>query len=172
MIIGYPHGSSTRSAGSPRDSRHVRTAGLVPVVTMRTQPTSFQAAHGTLSAMHAVVAIFRVERPQSDEYLQFLRERIVPAVSQEPGFIAGYWINDGERSYNTLVFDSREAAESRAADVRGNAANQVAAGLVAEQIRPAKSPRTALLSVSCPSRRTEEEGSPRCPGRQVGGRAS
>jgi hypothetical protein len=66
--------------------------------------------------------------------LQFLRERIVPAVSQEPGFIAGYWINDGERSYNTLVFDSREAAEIRAADVRGNAANQLAAGLVAEQI--------------------------------------
>ena len=104
----------------------------------RAQPRAAWAEHGTFFAMHAVIAIFRVERPQSDEHLRFLRERIVPAVSQEPGFIAGYSTNDGERSYNTLVFDSREAAEFRAADVRGNAANQAAAGLVAEQITVAE----------------------------------
>jgi len=52
----------------------------------------------------------------------------VPAVSREPGFVAGYRTNDGEHSYNMIIFDSREAAEARAAGVRGNAAGQAVAG--------------------------------------------
>jgi hypothetical protein len=88
--------------------------------------------------MHAVVAVFRTEQPQTEQHYGYLRGRIVPAVSQEPGFVAGFWTNDGERSYNMIVFQTLDAAEARAADVRGNAANQAAAGLVAERITVAE----------------------------------
>ncbi len=78
--------------------------------------------------MHAVIAIFTTDQEQQERDLAFLRERIVPAVSREPGFVAGYRTNDGEHSYNMIIFDSREAAEARAAGVRGNAAGQAVAG--------------------------------------------
>jgi hypothetical protein len=85
--------------------------------------------------MHAVIAIFRSPQPaETDPSMKYLREHIVPAVSAEPDFVAGYWTHDGERNYNTLVFETREAAENRAADVRSNAANQAAFGLVVESI--------------------------------------
>jgi hypothetical protein len=44
----------------------------------------------------------------------------------------------GQRNYNTLVFDSREAAERRATDVRGNAANQTAFGIILENVTVAE----------------------------------
>lgn len=74
--------------------------------------------------MYAVVAIFRMSKPDG----------IVARVSQERGFVAGYRTHEGEHAYNMLIFDSRETAELRAEDVRGNAANQNAAGLVPERI--------------------------------------
>jgi len=77
--------------------------------------------------MHAVVAEFEMPEPQG-EHLEYL-DGIVARISQEAGFVTGYWTHDGEKAYNVLIFDSAEAAEARAADVRGNAANQRAAGL-------------------------------------------
>jgi hypothetical protein len=87
--------------------------------------------------LHAVIAIFRMDSP-GEENLRILREGIVPRVSQEDGFVAGYWTHDGERAHNILVFESLEAAEVRAEDVRGNAANQAAAGLAVERITVAE----------------------------------
>jgi hypothetical protein len=81
--------------------------------------------------MHAVVAIFAMPKP--DGVSPPLRG-IVERVSQEPGFVAGYWTHDGERAYNMLVFDSLAAAEQRAADVRGNTTNQTAAGIILERV--------------------------------------
>ena len=81
--------------------------------------------------MHAVVAIFAMPKP--DGVPPPLR-RIVDGVSSQPGFVAGYWTHDGERGYSMLVFDSLEAAERLAADVRGNTANQTAAGIVLERV--------------------------------------
>src|SRR5712691_10464247 len=65
--------------------------------------------------MHTVIAIFTTDQEHQERDLAFLRERIVPAWSREPGFVAGYRTNDGEHSYNMIIFDSREAAEARAA---------------------------------------------------------
>jgi len=77
-----------------------------------------------------------MDRP--DETQRAYLDGIVERVGQEDGFVAGYWTHDGERAYNVLVFSSPEAAELRAADVRANAVNQQAAGIVAETITVAE----------------------------------
>jgi len=87
--------------------------------------------------MYAVVAIFTAAKPDA-RGAEFLQNGIVARVSQEPGYVAGYWTHDGERAYNMLIFDSLEAAEHRADDVRGNSANQAAVGLTPEKITVAE----------------------------------
>jgi len=77
--------------------------------------------------VHAVVAIFEMDKPEGAS-LAYL-DGIVSRVSAEEGFVSGYWTHDGEKAYNLLIFDTIEAAERRAADIRQNAANQRAAGL-------------------------------------------
>ena len=81
--------------------------------------------------MHAVIAIFAMPRPDSEH--PALRG-IVDRTSREPGFVTGYWTHDGERAYNMLVFETLEAAEQRAADVRGNTKFQEKAGIVLERV--------------------------------------
>ena len=39
--------------------------------------------------MHAIIAIFIMDEEQQERDPAFLRERIVPAVSRQPGFVAG-----------------------------------------------------------------------------------
>ncbi|MGP3921024.1 hypothetical protein [Nonomuraea sp. 10N515B] len=85
--------------------------------------------------MYALIAILRSKQPAAnDPAMTYLREHIVPNVSAEPGFVAGYWTHDGQRNYNTLVFDNKEAAERRADDVRGNAAGQASFGIIMETV--------------------------------------
>ncbi len=81
--------------------------------------------------MYAVVAIFELDQAAFEGGLGHLTERIVPNVSREPGFVSGYWTHDpaAGRSYNLMIFATQEAAELRAADVRGNATNQAQAGV-------------------------------------------
>ena len=55
--------------------------------------------------MHAVVAIFDMDDSVDGENREYLRG-IVSRIRQQQGFVAGYWTNDGARSYNMLVFDS------------------------------------------------------------------
>ena len=61
--------------------------------------------------MHALVFDVTIrDRAQGE---QFLKERIVPGVSQLPGFVAGYWVNiDESRGTSLVVFESEEAAQS------------------------------------------------------------
>ncbi len=40
--------------------------------------------------MHAVIT--KVSVQEAPEATDFLRERIVPAIKQAPGFVAGYWV--------------------------------------------------------------------------------
>jgi hypothetical protein len=43
----------------------------------------------------------------------FLREEVVPRVSQAPGFVAGYWVRVAEdQGTSVIVFESEEAARS------------------------------------------------------------
>jgi catechol 2,3-dioxygenase-like lactoylglutathione lyase family enzyme len=76
--------------------------------------------------MHAVIAIFEMDPPD----VALLRDGIAARVAAEPGFVRGYWTHDGRRrAHNVLLFATREAAEARLADVRGNAEEQVAHGI-------------------------------------------
>lgn len=39
--------------------------------------------------MHSIIAIFIMDEEQQERDPAFLREQIVPAVSRQPGFVAG-----------------------------------------------------------------------------------
>jgi hypothetical protein len=61
--------------------------------------------------MHAVVVKVSIsDGPVATEYL---RETIVPAVSQAPGFVAGYWVRlGGDEGNSVIVFESEDAARA------------------------------------------------------------
>jgi hypothetical protein len=60
--------------------------------------------------MHAVVT--RVTVNDREAATSRLREEIVPAVSQAPGFVAGYWTRgDDGTGVAMVVFESEEAAK-------------------------------------------------------------
>ena len=62
--------------------------------------------------MHAVVVSVSISGDADpQEVATHLRENIVPAVSQAPGFVAGYWVRleGGDRGRATVVFDSEDA---------------------------------------------------------------
>ena len=67
--------------------------------------------------MHAVVvdvSISDVEQAQGE-----LRERVVPMVSQAPGFVSGVWLEHGEgKGHSVVVFETEEAANAMAEQVR------------------------------------------------------
>jgi hypothetical protein len=53
-------------------------------------------------------------QPDREAGLQFLREQIVPGVSQTSGFQAGYWLRPLQDSKGTslVLFDTEENAEA------------------------------------------------------------
>lgn len=60
--------------------------------------------------MHAVVTTVRIADREKAE--GFLREQVVPRVSEAPGFVAGYWANiGGDRGASMAVYESEEAAK-------------------------------------------------------------
>jgi hypothetical protein len=51
-----------------------------------------------------------------------LRERIVPMVSQVPGFVSGFWMEAGcGKGDSVVIFGSEEAANRMGEQVRSNA---------------------------------------------------
>ena len=68
--------------------------------------------------MHAVVV--KVSIQDDETSLKYLRENIVPGVSQAPGFIAGYWVRleGGDEGNSVVVFESEDAARAAAEQVR------------------------------------------------------
>jgi hypothetical protein len=59
--------------------------------------------------MHALV--IRVTIHDREKAEEFLKEQVVPNVSQAPGFVAGYWTHPGEgKGASMIVFESEEAA--------------------------------------------------------------
>jgi len=66
--------------------------------------------------MHAVVVRSTIQ--DFDEGGTFLREEVVPRVSQAPGFVAAYWVRlEGNQGASMLVFESEEAARAMAEQV-------------------------------------------------------
>jgi hypothetical protein len=70
--------------------------------------------------MHGVVV--RVTIKDMDTAEKALRERVVPMVSQAPGFVTGYWLasEDNPRGTSVLVFESAEAAQALARQIESN----------------------------------------------------
>ena len=62
--------------------------------------------------MHAIVV--RVSISDFKTAQKGLEEKVVPRVSQAPGFVAGYWTrsDDGSNGQSMIVFDSEDAARS------------------------------------------------------------
>ena len=58
--------------------------------------------------MHAVVVKVTVNDAEASE--RELRERVVPGVSQAPGFVAGYWTRKDNTGLSMVIFESEEAA--------------------------------------------------------------
>jgi len=65
--------------------------------------------------MHAVFVTARID--DMERARQELHDRVVPAVAQEPGLVAGYWIppaRPGGTSNAVMVFESEGAAQAAA----------------------------------------------------------
>lgn len=60
--------------------------------------------------MHAVVV--RVTIKEQEASLAALRERVVPQVSQAPGFVAGYWTGKDDTGLAMILFESEDAARA------------------------------------------------------------
>jgi hypothetical protein len=75
--------------------------------------------------MHAVVV--KVSIQDADAARKVLDEQVVPAVSSAPGFVAGYWTWDDDRSngQSMIVFESDEAARAAADQIRATIPDSV-----------------------------------------------
>ena len=75
--------------------------------------------------MHAVVV--RVTIKDREAATQGLRDDVVPAVSQAPGFVAGYWTRKegSDQGLSMTVFESEDAASAAAERVRSMAPDAV-----------------------------------------------
>jgi heme-degrading monooxygenase HmoA len=55
----------------------------------------------------------------ADASISELRERVVPAVSGSPGFVAGYWVRVSDtKGTSVVVFESEQAAQEAAGQIR------------------------------------------------------
>jgi len=71
------------------------------------------------------------------EQREGLTRMIVPGVRSAPGFVTGCWTLDRATSESVVMitFDSIEAAEALATNVRANAPHQMAVGIELVSIR-------------------------------------
>jgi hypothetical protein len=86
---------------------------------------------------HATAATFRMDLANEAAQRDALTQMIVPGVRAAPGVVSGTWTLDRDKS-ETLVlitYESREAAEAMASNIRGNAENQRASGLELVEVR-------------------------------------
>ncbi len=69
--------------------------------------------------MHAVVV--RVTVNDGEAATRYLREEVVPQLSQAPGFVSGHWVRleGGNQGTAILVFESDDAARGVAGQVTG-----------------------------------------------------
>jgi hypothetical protein len=70
--------------------------------------------------MHAVVV--KVSVTDGEPATKYLREEIVPRVSQAPGFVAGYWVRleGGDEGNSVVVFESEEQARGAAEQIQSS----------------------------------------------------
>jgi ribosomal protein L35AE/L33A len=67
--------------------------------------------------MYAVLT--RVTINDEEQATRNLQDNVVPRVRQAPGLVAGYWVRlDGNQGRSIVVFESEEAAQAAADQVR------------------------------------------------------
>jgi len=59
--------------------------------------------------VHAVVVKVKINDLEAAD--SHLREQVVPAISQAPGFVAGYWTRKDGTGLSMVIFDSEDAAK-------------------------------------------------------------
>lgn len=81
--------------------------------------------------MYAVVGVWQRAGGQDEVQMRLLRERIVPSVRNNPGFVAGYWTRDHVtgKDHTFIVFDSKETAEAFEIVVEQNSRSQAEHGV-------------------------------------------
>lgn len=88
--------------------------------------------------MHAVlIEVDTSGQPDREAGLQFLREQIVPRVSQSPGFQAGYWLRPLEDAKGTslVLFDTEENAEAASRELGVGASPGPGVTVVRKEVR-------------------------------------
>ena len=73
--------------------------------------------------MHAVVV--KVTIHDDEGALSALQDRVVPGVSQAPGFVTGYWTRKDNGGLSMIMFDSEDAANAASELLRSIAPDEV-----------------------------------------------
>ena len=73
--------------------------------------------------MHAVIV--RVTLNDVEAATSALHERVVPEVSQAPGFVTGHWTRKDNSGLSMVVFESEEAANSASERVKSTVPDPV-----------------------------------------------
>jgi hypothetical protein len=68
--------------------------------------------------MHATLVRVSIEEGYVESSEELLRGQVVPRISELPGFRTGHWTRLGNTGVSMVVFDSEEAAQSAAEQVR------------------------------------------------------
>jgi hypothetical protein len=74
--------------------------------------------------VHVVVVSLTIDKLDAD--LAVLREKVVPDISQLPGFVTGYWTRKGNSGLSMIVFDSEDTANAGAERLRSTLPGDVA----------------------------------------------
>ncbi len=66
--------------------------------------------------MHALIATVSIDPTHMEEAREHLQSRVVPAVKQAPGLVAGYWLAPKEASgalegYSIIFFEGEDSAQ-------------------------------------------------------------
>lgn len=83
--------------------------------------------------MHAVVVRVSISDREAAE--RTLNEEVVPRVSQAPGFQAGYWTWKDNTGLSMVIFDSEDAANHAAEQVRAMIQGRPSVALINEEVR-------------------------------------
>ena len=85
--------------------------------------------------MHAVVV--RVSIGDTDVAHKGLREQVVPAASQSPGFVTGHWTqsDDSTNGLSMIIFDSEDNARAAADRIRTGAVTPETVTLESVEVR-------------------------------------
>lgn len=64
--------------------------------------------------MHAVVAVFDLDREWDEEHWRTVDEQLIPTTREVPGFVSGYWMLDPSRTRTHVLTLWDTADEARA----------------------------------------------------------